>query len=92
MSMNVKSPSPPIIFFVKKCDPPPPSLLCQIYADPPFLGRQKVNDPPLNSSGPPPLLRNECSLRVIKKGLKKYVERILAVEKSRIVDAFAPIL
>ena len=31
-------------------------------------------------------------LRVIKKGLKKYVERILAVEKSRIVDAFSPIL
>lgn len=27
-----------------------------------------------------------------KKGLKKYVERILVVEKSRIVDAFAPIL
>ena len=22
MSMNVKSPSPPFIFFVKKCDPP----------------------------------------------------------------------
>ena len=41
----------------------PPSLLCQIYADPPFLGRQKVNDPPLNSSGPPPLLKNECSLK-----------------------------
>ena len=38
------------------------SLLCQIYADPPFLGRQKVNDPPLNSSGPPPLLKYGCSL------------------------------
>ena len=70
MSMNVKSPSPPFIFFVKKCDLPSvsskisvtPSLLCQIYADPPFLGRQKVNDPPLNSSDPPPLLKNECSL------------------------------
>ena len=70
MSMNVKSPSPPFIFFVKKCDLSPvsskisvtPSLLCQIYADPPFLGRQKVTDPPLNSSGPPSLLKNECSL------------------------------
>ena len=41
-------------------------MLCQIYADPPFLGRQKVNDPPLNSSGPPPLLKNECSLRIEK--------------------------
>ena len=38
-------------------------LLCQIYADPPLLGRQKGNDPPLNSSGPPPLLKNECSFR-----------------------------
>ena len=68
MSMNVKSPSPPFIFLF--CDLPPvsskismtPSLLCQFYADPPFLGRQKFNDPPLNSSGPPPLLKNECSL------------------------------
>ena len=25
MSMNAKSPSPPFIFFVKKCDPPPGS-------------------------------------------------------------------
>ena len=25
MSMNVKTPSPPFIFFVKKCDPPPGS-------------------------------------------------------------------
>ena len=79
MSMNVKSPSPPFIFCVKKCDPPPGSskiysdpplccvkLLCQIYADPLFLGRQKVNDPPLNSSGAPPppptFLKNKCSL------------------------------
>ena len=31
-------------------------------------------------------------LRLIKKGLKKYVERILAIEKSRIVDASALIL
>ena len=65
MSMIVKSPSPPFIFFVKKCDPPLGSskiysdspLCCVIYADPPFLGRQKVNDPPLNSSGPPSLLK-----------------------------------
>ena len=63
MSMNVKSPGPPFIFGIKKCGPPPGSnkifsdlfnLLCQIYADPPFLGRQKVNDPPLNSSGSSP--------------------------------------
>ena len=40
----------------------PPSLLCQVYADPPFLGRQKVNDPPLNSSGPPPLHKPEMHL------------------------------
>ena len=50
------------LYDIKKKLSDPPSLLCQIYADPPFLGRQKVNDPPLNSSGPPPLLKNECSL------------------------------
>ena len=32
MSMNVKSPSPTVIFFVKKCDPPPGSS--KIYSDP----------------------------------------------------------
>jgi len=34
-------------------------LLIQLLliADPPFLGRQKVYDPPLNSYGPPPLLK-----------------------------------
>ena len=52
------------LYNIKKKLSDPPSLLCQIYADPPFLGRQKVNDPPLNSSGPPPLLKNECSLRL----------------------------
>ena len=26
------------------------------------MGRQKVNDPLLNSSGPPLVLKNECSL------------------------------
>ena len=31
MSMNVKSPGPPFIFFVKKCDPPPGSS--KIYGD-----------------------------------------------------------
>ena len=51
------------LYNIKKKLSDPPSLLCQIYADPPFLGRQKVNDPPLNSSGPPPLLKNECSLK-----------------------------
>ena len=34
MSMSVKSPSPPFIFFVKKCDPPPGSS--KIYSDPPL--------------------------------------------------------
>ena len=34
MSMNVKSPSPPFIFFVKKCDPSPGSS--KIYSDPPL--------------------------------------------------------
>ena len=34
MSMNVKSPSPPFKFFVKKCDPPPGSS--KIYSDPPL--------------------------------------------------------
>ena len=34
MSMNVKSPSPPFIFGVKKCDPPPGSS--KIYSDPPI--------------------------------------------------------
>ena len=34
MSMNVKSPSPPFIFVVKKCDPPPGSS--KIYSDPPL--------------------------------------------------------
>ena len=67
MRMIVKSPGPPFIFGVKKCDPPPGSSKIysdppQIYADPPFLGRQKVKDPPLNSSGPTPVLKNECSL------------------------------
>ena len=71
MRMNVKSPGPPFIFGVNKCDPPPGGS--KIYSDPPlcfvkfmltlsFLGRQKVNEPPLNSSGPPSLLKNECSL------------------------------
>ena len=51
------------LYNIKRNLSEPPSLLCQIYADPPFLGRQKViNDPPLNFSGPPPLLKNECSL------------------------------
>ena len=54
------------LYNIKKKLSDPPSLLCQIYADPPFLGRQKVNDPPLNSSGPPPLLKNECSLKSVK--------------------------
>ena len=55
------------LYNIKKKLSDPPSLLCQIYADPPFLGRQKVNDPPLNSSGPPPLLKNECSLSPFSK-------------------------
>ena len=37
--------------------------MCQIYADPPFLGREKVNDPPLFSSHPPS--KNECSLKIL---------------------------
>ena len=76
MSMNVKSPGPSFIFGVKKCDPPPGSS--KIYCDPPlccvkfmltlspFLGRQKVNNPPLNFSSPPLFLKNECSLNVYK--------------------------
>ena len=44
--------------------PPPPSLLCQIYADPPFLGSKNLNDPPMNSSGPHPFLKNKRSLKV----------------------------
>ena len=64
MSMNVKSPSPSVIFFAKKCDLSPgssknevaPLALCcvKFMLTLPFLARQKVNDPPLNSSGPPP--------------------------------------
>ena len=53
------------LYNIKKKLSDPPSLLCQIYADPPFLGRQKVNDPPLNSSGPPTVLKNECSLKLL---------------------------
>ena len=34
MSMNVKSPSPPFVFFVKKCNPPPASN--KFYSDPPL--------------------------------------------------------
>ena len=34
MSMNVKSPSPPFIFVVKKCEPPPGSS--KISSDPPL--------------------------------------------------------
>ena len=34
MSMNEKSPSPPFIFFVKKCDPLPGSS--NFYSDPPL--------------------------------------------------------
>ena len=34
MSMNVKSPSPPFIFFVKNCDPPSGSS--KIFSDPPL--------------------------------------------------------
>ena len=34
MSMNVKSPGPPFIFGVKKCDPPPGNN--KIYSDPPL--------------------------------------------------------
>ena len=34
MSMNVKSPGPPFIFGVKKCDPTPGSS--KIYSDPPL--------------------------------------------------------
>ena len=40
----------------------PSSLLFQINADPPLLGRQKVNDPPLNSSGPPSFLKMNVPL------------------------------
>ena len=32
MSINVKPPSPPFLFFVKKCDPSPGSI--KIYSDP----------------------------------------------------------
>ena len=71
MSMNVKSRRPPFIFFVKKGDPPPGSskiqsdlpLCCvKFMLTLPFRAGKKVNDHPLNFSGPPPLLKNECSL------------------------------
>ena len=76
MSMNVKSPGPPFIFGVNyKCDLPPQS--CKIYSDPtlccvkftltlPFWEGKKLMKKLMNFSGPPPLLKNECSLMGIK--------------------------
>ena len=80
MNMNVKSPSPPLVFFVKKCDLSLGSS--KIYSDPPlccvkfmltlpFWAGKKLMTLPLNSSGPPPLLKNECSLN------KGFILRIL---------------
>ena len=76
MSMNVKSPGPPFIFGVKKWGPSLGSS--KLYSDPPlccvkfmltlpFLGRQKVNDPPLNSSGLPTLLKMNAPLQLYLK-------------------------
>ena len=74
------------LYNIKKKLSDPPSLLCQIYADPPFLGRQKVNDPPLNSSGPPHLLKNECSLNTCsqtsEESVQTYVTRLRKLAAS----------
>ena len=44
MSMNVKSPGPPFIFGVKKCDPSPESS--KIYSDPPLCCVKFMQTPP----------------------------------------------
>ena len=63
MSMNVKSPSPPFIFFIKKCDPPPESS--KIYSYPPlccvkfmltlpfWAGKKLMTHPPSKKTNAP---------------------------------------
>ena len=74
MSMNVKSASPPFIFFVKKCDLPPGSS--KIYSDPPhccvkfiltlpFWAGKKFMILPWIPPAHPSLLKNECSQRTV---------------------------
>ena len=69
MRMNVKSPGPPFTFGVVTLPREAVKFIVthlfvvSLYANLLFLGRQKVNYPPLNFPGQHPLLKNECSLK-----------------------------
>ena len=87
MSINVKSPSPPFIFFVEKCDPPPGSS--KIYSDPPLccvnftlpfrVSKKLMTLPWIPLVHPPPLLKNECSLKATLSAYLKLEHKSITI-------------